>query len=295
MARQVEEIQAAIIEQVANTTDLSYVDAGGITRNITYNDSKRAKWRLWTFITAAAIAILEQLIDVFKSETETALSKAPAASTLWIQKRMFDFQYSPDVPQYVQLNEVTGVLAYPIIDATKKIITACSVVSGLNNTVLIKVAKGSPFTALDGSEITAAQDYIDTVGTAGITYNVTSLLPDRLFLQADVYYKGQYSAVISTNVVAALNAYLQGLSITDFNSSIKVTDIEKTILAVDGVIDVVVVKAVLRKESEIYGFGAVLVDGKTIINRAWTPAAGYAIGEDDSGHTFSDSLNFIAQ
>jgi hypothetical protein len=283
MARTIAQIQAQII-----ATKNAQPELAGLT-----STSKRAIWNLWTFVIAACIAIFEQLLDSFLTQVETQVAQSAGASVLWLQAKMFQFQYDATTPQVIQL--INTVPQYPVVDANKRIITACSVTSSLSNQVSIKVAKSSPFVALATAELTAAQSYINTIGAAGITYNVISLNADKLYVQAQVYYQGQYSTVIQQNVIAAINSFLQNLSIVNFNGSMKISDLEGAIRNVAGVNDVVLNNVKGRDDASSFANGIDLVLNNTVISRQWNTIAGYIVQETTTGKTFADSLTFIGQ
>lgn len=299
MARTAEQIQADIITQVANTPDLSYVDSNGITQNITANNSKRAIWRLWTFIIATALAVEEQLNDLYILFVEAIVARSSAASTLWVQDKFFKFQYDAADPQIIQL--INTIPQYLVVDETKRIVTACSVTTALNNSVLIKLAKGNPYEALAVGEVSAAQDMINTIGVAGINYVVTSGNADKIYIDATIYYKGQYSSVISQLVQDSLNGYLQTLSQINFNGSLKMSDLEAVIRNVTGVNDVIVNNVIGRPDSptpadpRANSSGFYYVQNATLMQRLFQPSAGYIVGETVVGYTFADSFTFIAQ
>lgn len=300
MARSVDEINQYIVAQLVSNCALV-----GVTINpATW--STRNWLRLICYTVAISQALLEQLQDLFIQTAESIQARSAASSILWVQDAMFKFQYSATLPQVLQfitisLTSPTGVpfdyiyLAYPIIDTNLRIVTACSVKTNLSNQVTVKVAKGSPFVALTAPEISAAQSYIDMKGAAGITYIVTSLNADKLYIVADIWYAGAYSAVIQTNVIAALDAFLQTLSITNFDGSLKVSDVEVLIRGVEGVNDVVLKEVWCREDAEAFGTGATLVTGSDVVSRLYNSAAGYLVQENTVGETFADKLNFIAQ
>ena len=283
MARTIAQIQAQIV-----ATKQAQPELAGLT-----STSKRAIWNLWTFVIATCIGIFEQLLDSFLTSVETQVNASAGASILWLQAKMFQFQYDATTPQVVQL--INTVPQYPVVDATKQIITACSVTSSLSNQVTIKVAKSNPYVALVSAELTAAQSYINTIGAAGITYTVISLNPDKLYVQASIYYQGQYSTVIQQNVIAAINSFLQNLSITNFNGSMKISDLEGVIRNVAGVNDVILNNVKGRDDASTFANGVDLVLNNTVISRQWDTVAGYIVQETTSGNTFADSLIFIAQ
>jgi hypothetical protein len=281
MARTIAQIQAQIV-----ATKQAQPELAGLT-----STSKRAIWNLWTFVIATCIGIFEQLLDSFLISVETQVNASAGASILWLQAKMFQFQYDAITPQVVQL--INTVPQYPVVDATKQIITACSVTSDLSNQVTIKVAKSSPYVALTSTELSSAQGYINTIGAAGIIYNVVSLSPDQLYCQATIYGQGQYSAILKQNVIDALNNWLQTLSNTSFNGAIKVSDLEGIIRNVAGVNDVVLNNVRGRDNASSFSAGIDLVVTNAVVQRQWNTVAGYAIQETTSGKTFNDSLTFI--
>jgi len=295
MSRTVAVIQKQIIDTIASDPNMVYTDENNIVRNITYNTSNRAMWRAWTHVVAVCVAILEQLMDVYQASIEVLVAKSAAASSVWIQSKMFDFQYDLTTPQIVQL--INTIPVYPNIDPTKRITTACAVSVNIANTVKIKVAKSNPFQAFDSLQLASAQDYIDTIGDAGIDYNVISLDADRLLIEANIYFKGQYSAIISKSVIDMLNAYLQNNSITNFDGALKMSDLENVIRSVDGVLDVVLINVYGRANtaSPPPATNYILIQNQTLVNRLYNPVAGYMVQEDTTGYTFSDTLTFIAQ
>lgn len=281
MARSVDEIQAAIITDVQAQPELATVAT---------NTSKRAIWRLWTYIVAAAINLLEQIIDIFKTQTETTVSLAAPETTQWLQDKVFKFQYDATTPQVLQLIDL--VPQYPTVDTTKRIVTRCSVKTDLNNSVKIKVAKSSPPDALTSTELDALQSYVDILGVAGIYYVVTSQAADKLLVYADIYYTGSYSAVISNNVIAAIEGYFASLP---FDGAMKLTDLLEAIRAVAGVTDVVFRNVQAREDGTTVTNGTDLVLNNQIVGRLWNTVAGYIVGETTSGYTLAETLNFIPE
>jgi len=287
MARSVDEINEYIVKAlVDNMANI------GITIDPLLW-SKRNLLRLICYTIAIGQALLEQLQDKFLSDVEEVQSKSAAASTLWLQDAMFKFQYSLLNPQVLQM--IDNVPQYPVIDEELRIITACSVKSNISNQVKIKVAKENPFVALDALELAAAQSYIDLKGAAGITYIVSSGNADKLYLEANIYYQGQYAGVIQANIIDAINDYLQTLSIQNFDGSLKMVDIEVLIRSQPGVNDVLLKNVRARKDADVFADGTDLVLNQTVISRLWNTDAGYIVEENTVGKTFADSLTFIAE
>jgi hypothetical protein len=280
MARSIDTIQQQIIDYKEASTELTGLST----------DSRRGLWRAWTRVVATCINIVEQLTDVFKTDVETIVASAAPCTAKWIQSKVFEFQYDALNPQVIDLVDL--VPTYPTVDEDLRIVTRCSVKSNLSNVVTIKTAKNDPPEALVVGEISALQDYVDTIGMAGIVYQVSSGDPDRLYLDGDIYFKGQYSAVIENAVIDAIEAYLAALP---FDGQLLVSDIEQVILAVEGVNDVVLNNVRARASTVVLGSATYLVNNNQLITRAWATVAGYMIQEDTASNTFADTLTFIPE
>lgn len=288
-ARSVSQINAYLVSAL-----VSNFAAIGITINPTLW-SKRNLLRALIYTVAIGQALMEQLQDVFTANIEAVVATAAAASELWVQAKMFEFQYSDTNPQVIAL--INTVPVYPVVDPALQIITACSVTSNSANIVAVKVATGNPFTPLSGPQLASAQGYITTIGAAGIIYNVISLSPDNLYIDADISFAGQYAAVIKANVIAAINAWLQQLATTAFaanvNGTIQISDLEGMIRTIPGVKDVVLQNVRGRAATDAFTAGIDLVKGSAVLQQKWSTIAGYAVSETTVGETLADSLNFI--
>lgn len=278
MARNIEEIHAGLISNFQAQPELAAANS----------TSSRAVWRLFLYVQAVAILILEQIIDVFKAENEDKISKAIPNTAAWLTDRVFKFQYSSTNPQVIQLIDL--VPQYSVYAPELQIVSRCSVVSTLANKVVVKVAKQEPPIKLTTSEKNALQDYVTTIGAVGVTYQVTSADADRLYIKADVFYNGQYSSVISDSVKAAINKYLAELP---FNGQIKVSDIEIAIRSANGVSDCLISDLIIRDNGTAFASGTHLIKDKTTISRIYQTIAGYVVAEDTAGQTLDDSLNFV--
>jgi len=300
MARSVDTINASIVAQIQSS---------GIVDTTTW--SKRNIVRLLCYIFATCAAYIEQMMDALQANLEVTASQTPAASRLWIQAKMFQFQYSSSstTPQIIQLTNL--IPQYPIVDPTLQIIKACSVDSVVPNEVIIKVAKlysdNVTLIALTTDEANAAQSYINTVGDAGVQYQLISQAPDLIYIAANIYFTGQYST-ISANVITALTNFLQNLSLTNFDGAIKVSDLEGIIKGVTGVNDVTLIKVIIRPSTVAFSLtptnqAQILVNPtisdstkSAVINRQWKTIAGYCTGEPiGSGYDLASTLNFIAE
>lgn len=280
MARTIDQIQNSIIAEKEATSELSALTS----------QSRRSEWRLWTRVIATVQAYSEQLFDVFKTQIETLLAKGAPSTPLWIQDQVFKFQYDATNPQVLVMDNYAPT--YTTIDEDLRIVTRCSVKTDFSNTVNVKVAKSDIPEPLDSSEKSALQDYVTMIGTAGITYLVISSDSDKLYVEADVYYRGQYSAVILDSVQTAITNFLSNIP---FDGKLLVSDLEIAIKSVAGVKDVVFKNVYGRKDTTLFASATKLIENNCVILRGWDTIAGYIVPETTSGQTLNDSLTFISQ
>jgi hypothetical protein len=275
MSRTIEQIQSSIISDIQAQPELAEANT----------NSRRGIWRLITFVQASAILLLEQIIDVFKEENEIKINSAIPATTSWITKKVFDFQYSATNPQVVQLVDL--VPSYPIVDSSLRIITRCSVVTTISGQVIIKSAKSEPPVALSNTELSSLQSYVNIIGVPGIKYTCFSSESDRVYIDVDIYYDGQYSTVISGTVQNTINTFLSKLP---FNGQLKVSDLEFAIRNTIGVNDILFKNLKVRANSTTFETGTFLIQNNTVISRLFPTIAGYVVLED----LVSNNFNFIA-
>jgi hypothetical protein len=251
--------------------------------------SQTAKWNLYYFIVASCIAIFEQLQDLFKTDLEAIASTAAPSTPQWTRNKVLKYQKG-DV---AQLNTTTFTVEYPTINTANQILTRCAVITAPNRTVLIKVAKSNPPVPVSVGELAELQSYIETFNPAGIAFTLINENSDKMEVAATIYYNGQYSAVISTNVVAALNNYMATLP---FNGVISTQAVVDAIQAVDGVNSVSLTRILVRKHTVAYGAGVTLYNLSTGVDSVqYQTIAGYVVQETTATHTFVDTLNYIVQ
>ena len=180
---------------------------------------------------------------------------------------------------------------YPVIDPSLRLISRCSVVTTISNQVIIKVAKQNPPVALTSGELSSLQSYINQIGIIGVNYNCVSLTSDKIMIDAEIYFDGQYSTVIVGTVTNAINTFLSQLS---FNGVLKVSDIELAVRNVVGVNDILLKNVKMRSDATAFVDGTFLVQNNTVISRIFPTVSGYIVGETTVGNTFTDKLTFIA-
>ena len=281
MARSIATIQATMDAEQALQTDLTTLNS----------PSQTAIYRLWKFITSTIINYLEQLWDIYKAELETQISAAAVGSNAWLQSKVMKFQYSASTPQVLAVDS-NFAINYPTIDTTLQIITRCSVTTTSQRVCLVKVAKSDPPVALSAPELSSLSGFLSDLNFAGVNYVAQSLTSDKIYIDADIYYNGQYASTISANVITAINAYLAAIP---FDGKIKLMSLIDAIQAVTGVTDVVLKNVAIRADATAFANKTYLVQNKTSIIPLYQMYAGYATEETTSGYTFTDTLVFIAQ
>jgi len=240
---------------------------------------------------ATIINYLEQLWDIYKAELETQISAAAVGSNAWLQSKVMKFQYSASTPQVLAVDS-NFAINYPTIDTTLQIITRCSVTTTSQRVCLVKVAKSDPPVALSAPELSSLSGFLSDFNFAGVNYVAQSLTSDKIYIDADIYYNGQYASTISANVITAINAYLAAIP---FDGKIKLMSLIDAIQAVTGVTDVVLKNVAIRADATAFANKTYLVQNKTSIIPLYQMYAGYATEETTSGYTFTDTLVFIAQ
>lgn len=278
MARQISDIQQQMIDQKDADPVLSELDS----------PSQVAIWLTWSFITATAISILEQVIDIYKAALEETVSRSQPGSPAWIRDKVLKFQYSTD-PDSGVTSLVDFVPQYTTVNSALRIVTNCAVVTTGNKQALIKVAKGNPASGpLSGPELTALQAYMADIGFAGVKYTFKNNDPDYISVRGRIYYNGQYSPVISNNVISAITTFIVSLP---FNGVLKVSALIDAIQAVQGVTNVVLDTVTARANGQAFP-GSTVNSGTT-----WTyqADAGYLTEESEPGYDFLSTLEFIAE
>lgn len=227
------------------------------------------QYLLWTG--AGGQAVQEQLFDQYKVDINDLVAGSAPQSAPWFQAMMFKFQYNATTPQVLVLDPATLAWEYPTVDANLRPIAYCSVVAGTLGTTVIKIADSTP-AAISSTIVSAAQSYVNVLAAPGLYYNVVSLDSDKIYMALDVYYIGQYSAVIQANVIAAIDAYFASIP---FNGVVMVSNLEAAIKAVTGVSDVVFKNIQARANTTTVFSGTDLVNNFTLVSRQWQTVAGY--------------------
>ena len=280
MARTTEEIRDLLDAAQAAESTLSTLN----------NPSQTSEYNLWKDIYAMIQNMDEQLWDILRDEINTAIALAAPATPTWIKWKVEQFQYSATNTQVLQL--VNFVPTYPVIDTDLQIITRCAVKTIGNNTVRVKVSKSDPPTVLTALEAASLTGYVAAIIPAGVVFQIVNVAADKLYIDADIYYNGEYAATISDSVIESINAYLEGLPA---DGTVEISALQNAINDTPGVTDVKLNEVRARQDSVAFASATVVYKLSTGVNlRIWNTVSASMVEETTVGNTFADTLNFIA-
>lgn len=287
MARTLEEIKAAIKVDIRTYSSLDaylFPEDGG---------SNVGLFNIIIAVVSIAMYTLEVMIDILKSDIQAIADAAPSGNAKWVQAQILKFQYGDVV---TLTNFVPG---YAVLDLTKRIVTRCSVKQLSSGILAIKVAKGtSPsLSPLSGGELTALEDYYfgtsttQGVGFAGVRTSFINLSADRMRIEANVYYLGQYvQATVKANVITAIDNFLATFADEAFDGTVFMIKLVDVIQAVAGVSRVELISVKGRPNTVALG-SATVVD----IQGYYTTIAGYIISEDTAANTLDDTITMVEE
>jgi hypothetical protein len=257
--------------------------------NVYNSPSSVSVWRMWTRVVAISINIFEQLIDIAKSEISDISNSSKAGTPKWYQNRILDFQFDDTIGNEQIVSEIDGVVQYPVIDESLKIIKRASVKELTNGRVFIKVATeiAGELSPISPVQLIALKDYINKFKFVGTAVDSVSLFPDRLYLEGTIYINGQF---VSTNVLiaikSAINTYLLEISgSNNFDGVVVREQLFDRILNVQGVTGIDTFNFIMKGRAEQTPFLSSL-----LFTRTYEPSAGYLIEETETGEKWDDKL-----
>ena len=244
-------------------------------------------FNLMITIVSTSILVFEKIHDIFKEDITALAEGAVSGNAKWLQNQMLLFQYGDTV----QLDENYSPY-YPVVDVTKQIVSRCAIID--SSPVGVKVAKGivPNLEPLLLDEMNALKDYYygtqfeEGIGFAGIPAVFSSDYPDRMYVEADVYYSSQLvTATVKAATITAIDNFFATFQEVNFNGTVFIIKLTDAIQAVTGVTRVVYTAITARDVNTVYG-SATSVD----FQGSWATVAGYIISEDTVTHTLDDSI-----
>lgn len=235
MARTINQIYAAIIAEKNTMGTLTGLQptvdtVQDLLANVN-SPSRVAEWRLWAFITAVALWTHETLWDLFSAEVDDRISKFRPGTLRWYQEQAFAFQYT----DLLVWNTTTRKYEYPTIDATKQVVSLCSVTEPAG-VVRIKVANlaNNVVSKLTDPQVDALNAYFRQIKYPGPLVCV-SYDADKLRIGGFVKFDPLADPLtVRSAVEAAVNSYITGL---EFDGRFIVNRLIDKVQAVPGVID----------------------------------------------------------
>lgn len=236
MARTITEIQEEIILNIQGDERLS-----GLT-----STSKVSIWRLFSYIVAVAIWTLEKVFDLHAKEVDNRILELKPHTARWYRSKALAFQYGfnllPDSDQF----DSEGFTEEQVEDS--QIIKYAAVTeSDDESRLVIKIATesstgsdtGSQLSPISAAESDAFTAYIQKIKDAGVRTTIINFLPDRLYLDMDIYYdplvldqEGNNILTGGKTVEAAIQEYMKLLP---FNGELVIAHLVDHLQAVAGV------------------------------------------------------------
>jgi hypothetical protein len=270
MARPIQEIYDAILTEKAANADLA-----GLT-----STSNTAIWRLWAWITAAALHLHETLWDGFKKEVEEIAAEAIPGTASWYVDQCKAYQH----------NDTLSIVDYRAVYATENPsaqIVKQAALTETSGALVFKVAKDLSGTSLQklsndpaNDEVAGLTAYLNKIKFAGTILSVLSANGDRIQVQGGVFYYNPIHALddVKADLDAKVNALLHGLP---FNGTLYRNKIVDAIESTLGYVDFDWTAFKVRKDSEV---------SFSTMTRSYVPFSGYVLADT----AFSLQLTFVA-
>lgn len=192
MARKIEVIQQEMFNAIAADENLSALNS----------NSKVAIYRLFVFVVAFSIWILETLFDTHKHEVDSIIEAKFPHRPSWYRNKALAFQYGHVLIMDTDKYDNTGFTDEEI--ETSKVIKY-SAVTKSGGQVRIKIAAETAgvLTPITPEVKNAFDFYIDEITDMGVNYLVINVLPDILLLNIQIY---RDPLVLDSNGMSILNA-----------------------------------------------------------------------------------------
>jgi hypothetical protein len=177
MARSIADIQADMITAIRADTTLSGLNSASAT----------AVWRLWTFIVASAIWVLEKLFDTHKLAVEMALADLKPHNYKWYVSKAKAFQFGQSLVDDSDVYDNSGLDDGTI--AASQIIKEAAAIEQ-NNILYVKVATRNSAGALEKittPQYNAFKYYMSEVKDAGVKLECISFDGDKMLITIDCY------------------------------------------------------------------------------------------------------------
>lgn len=195
MARTIEAIYAELLIQKEADPDLAVLSS----------TSKTAVWRLWLYVVAYAIWVLEVLFDVHKQEVSDALLQLKPHTARWYRNKALAFQFGFDL--YADTDVFNNESYNEEQISASKIIKYAAVTEATNESrLIIKIATedgNAELSPILPGQKESFDAYIEEIRDAGVKITTINYLPDILRLHIKIYYD---PLVLTSSGVSILTA-----------------------------------------------------------------------------------------
>lgn len=239
MARSTPEIQNEMLVAISSSEVLS--------TQLT-STSKAAIFRLFTFIVAEAISLLELIFDQHKKEIDTKLANQKTCTLPWYRDMALKFQYGFDLVEDQDYFDNTGATAEQIEDS--KIVKYSAVDEATEDSrVIIKIAgeTNNVLSPITPEEKEAFDEYIKEIRVAGVKVTVINYLPDKLFLNIQIQRDALVLDATGMSILYATypvnDAIMAFMKELPFNGQLKLSALVDKLQLLDGVLDATVLSA----------------------------------------------------
>ena len=254
--------------------------------------SQVSKYNLLAYIVGASIAVFDQLLDLFRVEIDSKIDSINPATRPWYGRKALEFQNGDVVLIQLDSSQSNYLSAYyPIIDASKNIVTRVGISATADKNVLVRVAKGTDTLGpLSAPELANLQAYFDEIAPADSVVVAESIDPDLVAITGTFYYNGQYTSTMLEDIKTGVRNYLATLSSgSNFTGVFKVIDLEIYLRQIIGMQDLKISDIECRQNVVTFGSGIPMVTTYTLIQTAYNSKAGY-MDFDDANST----INIVA-
>lgn len=264
MARTITSIQQEQFSNIAADENLA-----GLT-----STSKVSIWRLFVFVVAYSIWILENLFDTHKQEVDAIIEAKMPHRPSWYRTKAKEFQYGFDLIEDTDNFDNTGYTSEQI-EASK--IIKYSAVTKNGGQLLIKIASevGGVLAPITTPQKAAFDAYIEEIADCGVKYLVINKQPDILLLTLQVFYdplvlneNGMSIVYGNYPVQEAIQEYMKELP---FNGELVLAHLVDKLQLVEGVR----IPNIVNAETQIYDAGTDAYLAAQPITVKTVPDSGY--------------------
>lgn len=282
MARTITVIQQEMLSRITADENLAGLNS----------TSKTAIWRLFVFVVAFSIWVLENLFDTHKKEVNDIIEAKMPHRPSWYRTKALAFQYGfallLDTDKYNNENYDDEEIA------NSKVIKYAAVTKS-GGQLFIKIAtETAGVLAPIAPEVkTAFVAYMDDVADCGVKYLVVNHLPDRLILGMQIFRNplvlNEFGMDIRTAkypVEDAIKAYMKELP---FNGELVLAHLVDKLQQVEGVL----IPHIYNATSQAIDISSGLYNTPENIGVKTVPVAGYFdVGSINEGTGLFESGNF---